>query len=233
MVKKSQPIRNLQKNSVLVIAPHPDDETLGCGGTLLRHAANGDLIHWLIVTDMIPAMFSHERIAKRENEISRVASKYGFASVNRLHFPATRLGDISDNIFIDAVSEIIRKICPHTVYLPFMRDVHSDHRRVFDVALACTKTFRFPSVKRVLMMEVLSETEFASPVASEFFTPNVYVDISDYMDRKLEILSLYDGESAAAPFPRSIETVRGLACFRGAVAGCRYAEAFMLLREIQ
>lgn len=83
------------------------------------------------------------------------------------------------------------------------------------------------------MMEALSETEFAPPVASGSFVPNVYVDISDHIDRKLEILALYAGETAQPPFPRSIETVRCLAGFRGAVAGCLYAEAFMLLKEIQ
>jgi N-acetylglucosamine malate deacetylase 1 len=218
---------------ILVIAVHPDDETLGCGGTILRHAANGDRVHWLIVTDMIPELYSQDQIDGREGELSSVASQYGFSSVTRLGFPTTQLFNIAETTLIDAFSASIRRICPHTIYLPFMNDIHSDHRIAFHAAMTCAKSFRNPFIKRLLMMEALSETECAPPVASGYFVPNAYTDISDYIDRKLSILGLYAGEMALPPFPRSVETIRCLAGFRGAVAGCRYAEAFMLLREIQ
>jgi LmbE family N-acetylglucosaminyl deacetylase len=220
-------------NDVVVIAVHPDDESLGCGGSILRHAANGDRVHWIIVTDMNPELFSREHINRREREIVGVASRYGFSSIIRFKFPTTRLFEVPETALVDAFSQVIRKISPHTIYLPFLNDIHSDHRFAFHAAMTCTKSFRYPSVKRVLMMEALSETEFAPPIGACTFMPNVYTDISDYIEQKLEILALYEEEIAPSPFPRSVETVRALASFRGAVAGCQYAEAFMLLREIQ
>ena len=218
--------------NILAVAVHPDDETLGCGGALIKHAAIGDRIHSLIVTAMVPELFSSARIASREQEIIEVADAYGFASVHRLGFPTTRLDTLSDADLIGGFSRVFEEIQPHTVYLPFHADVHSDHRRAFEAAYACTKSFRHAYVKRVLMMEVLSETEFAPALPQASFAPNVYCDITGHLERKLAILQLYRGEVAAAPFPRSPETVRALAAYRGAVAGCDHAESFMLLKDV-
>lgn len=218
--------------NVLVVAVHPDDETLGCGGALLRHTADGDRIHWLIVTDMIPDLFSPERMAKREEEIIDVAHAYGFSSLHRLRFPTTRLDMLADSSMVEAFGKVLHEVQPDTVYLPYMSDAHSDHRKTFQAAWACMKSFRHPYVRRVLMMEVLSETEFSPPLHSNKFEPNVYCDVSTFIDRKIEILGLYAGEVLPAPFPRSRETVKALATYRGSVAGCFFAEAFMLLKDV-
>jgi N-acetylglucosamine malate deacetylase 1 len=217
---------------ILVVAVHPDDETLGCGGALLRHVADGDHIHWLVVTDMVPEMFPRERIAAREKEIDAVAAAYAFTSVHRLKLPTTRLDTIADSAVVDAFARVFHEVRPTTVYLPFLNDVHSDHRKAFHAGLSCVKSFRHPHVKRVLMMEVLSETEFAPSLPGMSFVPNVFCDISRYIDRKIEILGLYGAEMGIAPFPRSAETVMALAAYRGAVAGCMHAEAFMLLKDV-
>lgn len=217
--------------NVLVVAVHPDDETLGCGGALLRHVADGDRIHWLIVTDMVPELFAPDRIARRENEIAAVAQAYAFSSLHRLRLPTTRLDTLPDTAMVEAFGKVFSEVQPDTVYLPYANDVHSDHRKVFAAGWACTKSFRHPCVKRVLMMEVLSETEFAPPLPGHAFVPNVYCDVSQFIARKIEILQMYQGELASAPFPRSVEAVRSLAAYRGAVAGCHFAEAFMLLKD--
>lgn len=218
--------------NVLVAAVHPDDETLGCGGALLRHAAEGDRIHWLIVTDMIPNLFSPDRIAKREEEIINVAQAYGFSSIHRLRFPTTRLDTLSDATMVEAFGKVLHEVQPDTVYLPYGNDAHSDHRKAFQAGWACMKSFRHHNIKRVLMMEVLSETEFSPPLHGSTFVPNVYCDVSKFIDRKIEILGLYAGEVHPAPFPRSLETVKALATYRGSVAGCFFAEAFMLLKDV-
>lgn len=221
------------KRKIIVIAPHPDDETLGCGGTILRHRDAGDEVHWLIVTAMAAAQgFSIERIAAREAEIDAVAHRYRFASVNRLMFPATRLDVIPMGDLVRAIGEVLAKISPEIVYLPFRGDVHTDHAMVSDATLSCLKWFRLASVRRILAYETLSETEFGINPDSLGFRPNVFMDVHAHLSEKSEILGIFADEIRAFPFPRSIDAVRALALLRGATAGCGAAEAFMLLKEI-
>lgn len=218
----------MSKN-VLVIATHPDDETLGCGGTLLRHKAEGDHIYWCIVTKMDEKSTPPERIATRQNEIETVAALYDFTEIIQLPFITTEIDRYSATEFIGAFSDIIRQIQPHTLYLPYQHDVHSDHRLTFEAVFSCTKSFRYPFIKRILMMETLSETEF-SPVTSPF-SPNVFVNITPYMENKLSIMRHFESELGEHPFPRSIRSIEALATLRGASSGCEYAESFMLLKE--
>ena len=132
---------------------------------------------------------------------------------------------------VAAFSTLVRTVQPQIVYLPFRGDIHTDHAAVFDAAAACTKWFRYPSVGRVLAYETLSETEFILNPESRPFQPNVFVDISTYLDRKVELMMRFEGEHAAFPFPRSEQAIRALAQVRGATAGYQAAEAFMLLKE--
>ena len=220
-------------NSVLVVAPHPDDETFGCGGTLLRHKSEGDSIHWLIATRMDVAMgYSEEQMATREVQLQRVAERYNFDSINRLDFVTTRLDELPIGNIVGSISGVVKNTMPNIVYLPYRGDVHTDHRVVFDAVISCTKWFRNPSIKRILCYETLSETEFGINPDSNGFRPNVFVDISRHMDSKLAIMEVYGTELGTFPFPRSIEAVRALAALRGTAAGCSEAEAFMLLKEI-
>lgn len=218
---------------ILVIAPHPDDETLGCAGTLLRHKSEGDRIHWLIMTRMDSSIgFNQEQIANRAEQLRNVSDTYRFDSVNILDFITTRLDTMPIGDIVGGISDIVKRICPHTIYLPYRGDVHTDHKAVFDAATACMKWFRYPSVKRVLVYETLSETEFGINPDANGFRPNVFVDISSYMEKKLHLLTIYSTEIRPFPFPRSIEAIRALATLRGAMSGCAAAEAFMLLKEI-
>lgn len=219
--------------SVLVIAPHPDDETLGCGGTLLRHKIEGDSIHWLIATRMDQSIgFSKEQIAHRETQLQSVTDLYGFDSVNTLDFITTRLDEMPMGDVVGSISRVVKNVNPHTIYLPYRGDVHTDHRVVFDAVISCTKWFRYPCIKRILAYETLSETEFGINPDSNGFRPNVFVDISAYMGIKLKILDTYATELGTFPFPRSVEAIQAQATLRGATAGCTAAEAFMLLKEI-
>jgi LmbE family N-acetylglucosaminyl deacetylase len=223
-----------RSRKVLAVAPHPDDETLGCGGSLLRHIADGDEVHWLIVTAMTPALgFLAEDIERREREISNVAHAYRFAAVHTLGLPAMRLDTLPKGQLVDAVGSVVRGVQPDTLYLPYRNDAHSDHAAVFDAAAACCKGFRYPSVRRVRAYETLSETEFGLRPDDSGFRPNLFVDIASYIDRKVEIMKLFPTEIAPAPFPRNLEAIRALATFRGLVAGTIAAEAFISLREIE
>lgn len=216
-------------NTVLVVAVHPDDETLGCGGTLLKHRANADKIHWLICTQTNP---NEEFYQIRKKEIKKVSLMYDFSSVHKLKLNSMEVDKYSMSELISKLSKIINKIRPNIIYLPFKADVHSDHRKIFEASYSCTKSFRYPFIKKVYMMETLSETEFAPSTKEDSFIPNVFVDISNYMEQKIEIMKIYKSEISNHPFPRSEINIRALGTYRGSICGCQYAESFMLLKEL-
>lgn len=220
-------------SQVLVVAVHPDDETLGCGGTILKHEAAGNVMHWLIVTSIQEQHgFTASAVEARRQAIEAVSSMYGFDGVHDLDFPTMQLDDIPFNTLIGSIADVFRRVEPDIVYLPFKSDVHTDHQIAFKAAYSCTKSFRYPSIKKIVMTETLSETEFAPGTKEDSFIPNMFVDITDFIERKIEIMKVYKNEIGSHPFPRSERNIRALATFRGATAGCEYAESFMILKEI-
>ncbi len=217
------------KNKVLVVAVHPDDETLGCGGTILKHKANKDEIHWLICTTINK---SHTYYETREKEIEKVTQSYGFDSVYNLRLKTMQVDEYSMSELIGQISKVINEVKPNIIYLPFKGDVHSDHRKIFEASYSCTKSFRYSFIKKIYMIETLSETEFSPSTKEDSFIPNVFVDISKFMNKKIEIMKIFESEIAEHPFPRSERNLLALATLRGATAGCEYAESFVLLKEI-
>lgn len=219
-------------SNVVVIAPHPDDETLGCGGAILRHVAQGDAVHWLIISHVAEGLgFSRERVTSREEEIRTIADRYGFSETTNLAFPTTRLDETPISEVVEAIGNVFRDVEPHTVYVPYRGDIHTDHAMVFDAVASCTKWFRYPSIQRVLVYETPSETDFTLNPDTNGFRPNVFMDITEHLDEKVSIMQIYDSEFGTHPFPRSESSIRALATLRGAAAGYEAAEAFMLLRE--
>ena len=208
---------------VVVISVHPDDETLGCGGTILKHLKKGDEVHCILVTS-----------GNREQTAiwNKVKAVYGFTSVAELNFPELDLADISLNKLIPVFSDAFNKIKPSVLYIPNRSDVHSDHQAVYQAVAACTKAFRYPFVEKVLMCEVISETDFALPVPEAVFVPNYFVDITDEMQKKLEIFKLYESELLPYPATRNESTITALNRYRGSLIGSEYAEAFVSLKTI-
>ena len=219
--------------TVIVVAPHPDDETYGCGGTLLRHRKVGDSVHWLIVTNMSKETgFSAKKIQTREQEIECVAEIYGFSSVQRLHFPPARLEKIPLQELVSAIGKIFHAIVPQEIYLPYRGDVHTDHQVVFDAVNACSKWFRFNSIKKILAYETLSETDFNFDPNISAFKPNFYSNIHPFLEKKISISKIYESEIGEFPFPRSEQAIRALANYRGLLSGYTAAEAFIVLKEL-
>ena len=221
-------------SKLLFIAPHADDETLGCGGTMLKYQSKGDEIYWLLVTGMSEASaYSKERIAKRATEIETVAKSYKITKRFELNFPPAGLDTIALSEIVAKFSDIIETIKPTAVYVPYRNDAHSDHKIVFDAAMATTKLFRYPYIKQVIAYETISETEYGMKPEDGGFRPNLFEDISEFVEKKLTIMSHYESEMAEFPFPRSREAIEALTKVRGAQSNVGAAEAFMLLKEVR
>jgi len=217
---------------ILFVSVHPDDETLGCGGTILKCKTDGHKVFWLNLTSGSlehPYGFSQDSIDKRRQTILDVIDAYHFDGFENLEFPTQMLDSVEPRILIGGIKQVYDKIKPDTLFIPNRSDIHSDHRVAFDVLFAAAKNFRSPYIKETLMYETLSETEFAPALLEKAFIPNTFIDISEFMEDKIRIMKLYDTELMPDPLPRSIHAIKGLAAFRGSRIGVQYAEAFQLI----
>ena len=219
--------------NIVVISAHPDDEILGVGGTLLKHKKNGDKIYWLITTNIFENQgFSKERIISRQKEIKKISEALSVEKVFMLNYPTMSLSTSTLIEMVPKISKIFIEIEPEIVYCLNRSDAHSDHRITFDAVMACTKSFRYPFIKQVLMYECISETEFAPQLPEKVFIPNYFVDISSFLEEKMNLMKIYESELGNHPFPRSLKNIEALATFRGASVGVEYAEAFQLIKYI-
>lgn len=217
---------------VLVIAPHPDDEVLGCGGTIAKHASGGDEVYLCIVTKAYPPEWPEDEIKERRKEVLKVNEILGIKKTYFLDLPTVRLDTIAQKEFNDVITQVVNEVQPEVVYIPHKGDVNRDHQIVFDAAMVAARPKSGSSIERVLSYEILSETEWAAPFPENAFIPNVFVDISGTLEIKLKAMSEYRSELRKFPHPRSLEAITALAKLRGSAIGVKAAEAFMLVREI-
>src|SRR5690606_15362057 len=139
---------------VIVVSAHPDDEILGCGGTLLKHIDNGDQVDWLITTSIFTSQgFSENRVNLRKKEIQEVKNKLGIHKTHILDYPTMNLSDESLIKMIPTISNVFNEVKPEIIYVLNRSDAHSDHNITFRAVMACTKSFRYPFIKRILMYE--------------------------------------------------------------------------------
>lgn len=218
----------------LVISVHPDDETLGCGGTLLNYANKGVSINWLIVTAAAVPQFSADQIAKQDEQIKAVKQAYPFDSLEWLKYPTTQLDTLPLNMLVTDIRDAVKKLRPEIIFVPNRSDAHSDHRVVSQAIQAVTKSFymRNFGLHKILAYEVLSETDAAPPLIENAFLPNIFADVSSTINGKIDIMRLYQTEIQDDPLPRGPSAIRALARYRGSTIGVEYAEAFMLIREL-
>ena len=213
---------------VLIISPHPDDETLGCGGTILRHKKEKDLINLLVFTNVYQNKgWDKKYIQKREKEINKIIKLYKFDSYTNFGIPTKEVDHVDLSSLISKLDEYLKKFKPEIIYFPYNNDIHSDHQIISKVTSSCIKSFRNPFIKKGIMYEVLSETNF-NFISNNSFKPNYYVDISKFLEKKLSIMKVYKSEFKAHPFPRSKESVKALAILRGSESNYKFAEAFQL-----
>lgn len=223
--------------TILVIAAHPDDEVLGCGGTIAKHADQGAIVHVAFLADGVFSRAGDAGTQQTELNARRTAAHkacdiLGVRSVSFGEFPDNRMDTVALLDIIKAVEELLVKHCPDTVFTHQAGDVNIDHRRIHEaVVTACRPQSNHP-VRTLLCFEVPSSTEWQLPGSAPVFMPNWFVDISDTLKRKLEALNAYDTELRNWPHPRSVKGVAHLAHWRGATVGVDAAEAFMLGRQL-
>ena len=229
----------MELNRILVVAAHPDDEVLGCGGTIARHADAGDQVQVLIVAEGATSRLQKRDRLQADEELStlvqaaqRSGSILGAAGVELLDFPDNRLDSLDRLDLIKRIEQQIDRHQPQVVYVHHAGDVNVDHRRLHEaVVTACRPTPGHP-VKRLLSFEVASSTEWQPPGSASAFQPNWFVDITAEWQRKREALEAYISEMRPWPHARSLKAVEYLARWRGAQVGVDAAEAFCLLRQL-
>lgn len=179
----------------------------------------------------VEAGYQDSQIETRKAEIKIVSEAFGFASVQELRYPPAGLDQIPRSELVASLGAAIDDVRPDTIYMPYARDAHTDHRVTFEATSAALKWFRRPYARRILAYETPSETGFALDDETGF-RPNSFTDIGDHLDRKIEIFKCYQSENGQFPFPRSEKAIRALAHWRGSECGADAAEAFMLLKEV-
>lgn len=220
------------ENKALVIAPHPDDEVLGVGGTMAKLSSEGAEIYVIIVTKGFPPLFDEKIIERSRREALEAHKFLGVRKTIFLDFPAVELDTITQHILNDKLLEEIEKIKPDIVFVPFNGDIHKDHQIVFLSALTAMRPGNSFSPSKIYAYETLSETNWYAPYITPNFIPNLYIDISLYLEKKIEAMKIYSSQIKNFPHERSAETIEALAKLRGSTVNLPAAEAFVIIREI-
>jgi LmbE family N-acetylglucosaminyl deacetylase len=223
---------NYTGKRVMIVAPHPDDETLGVGGTIAKYSTQGADIFVLIVSGHLPPLYSRKDYDKTVHEAQSAFKLLGVSQSEFLEIPATMINSKPLHKVNGRISKIINDFKPHIVFCPYP-DRHIDHRLIFDSVMVATRPVGIGrDIEILAAYETLSETHWNAPHIEPNFTPNWVVDITEQIDNKLDALSCYKSQISDFPGPRSIEAVEALAKFRGTQAGFGYGEGFHVIRMI-
>ncbi len=219
---------------VLVIAAHPDDEVLGCGGTIARHAVAGDQVHVSILGQGLSSRGqpTAEEVSALRGAARRANELLGAASLHHGDFPDNRMDTVPRLDVTQAIESLISQHKPRIVYTHWAGDVNIDHRRIHEGTIVACRPQPGHPVEALLFFEVPSSTEWQIPGAGPAFTPNWFVNVAATLQRKLDALNIYASEMRSFPHPRSPEAVQALARWRGATVGVAAAEAFVLGRGL-
>lgn len=217
---------------VLVIAPHPDDEILGCGGTMARLASEGHEVHVAVATQGHPPAFSEESVEQVRREMKAAHEIVGVTKAHLLDLPAAALDRVPAMELNARLGQLIGAIEPDTIFLPFVGDIHTDHQLIFLASMVAARPRHDQAPSRIYCYETLSETNWYAPPITPAFVPNLFVDISDTLEAKLDAFAAFASQVRAFPEERSIEAIEALARVRGATVHLRAAEGFVLVREI-
>lgn len=218
---------------ILVVAAHPDDEVLGCGGTIARHAAAGDEVHVLFLADGESSRLQVPDPVAVESRLASARVAAGILGVTEIHalgLADNRLDSLPLLDIVQPVERLVQKLEPETVYTHHHGDLNIDHRIAHQAVMTACRPLPGQSVKAIYCFEIPSSTEWQTP-GMESFAPNVFVNIISSLECKRRALQAYSSEMRPFPHPRSIEFVSAQECIRGGAAGLDRAEAFVLVRQ--
>lgn len=220
--------------TILVVAAHADDEALGCGGTIARHAAEGDSVYLVLMADGVHSRpgASSADLERRMTATGKAHNILGITAVHTLGFPDNRMDSVPLLEIAQALGSIVQRIAPSMVYTHHHGDLNIDHRRTQEAVMTVCRPQPSSTVKEIYGFEVLSSTEWATP-QSEPFLPSLFVEISAQLATKLTALEAYAEEMRQVPHSRSIEHAKNLARHRGYSIGVAAAEAFVVYRIIR
>lgn len=224
---------------ILVVAAHPDDEILGCGGTMAVHSRIEDEVYVLILGEGITSRDESRDKEKRVKEIDSL--KMNIESANKIvgtresfvfDFPDNRFDSVSLLDIIKVIEKVKNEIRPDIIYTHHQGDLNVDHQIAFRAVMTACRPLKDESVKEIYSFEVLSSTEWASD-NSKYFMPNYFINITDTIEKKTQAMKAYTTEIRDFPHPRSVKSIETLACNRGISVGLEFAEAFMLVRGVK
>lgn len=212
---------------VLVFAPHNDDEVLGVGGTIAKYTDEGHEVYVCEVTSGKNA----ERVKRIQDEALKAHQILGVKETFFLGFPVVELNNCSTIELNTAIEEIVKKVNPEIAFIPHKGDMHIDHYVVSRSAMVALRPISNPQLISVYAYETLSETEWNLPSIDNTFIPNVWSDITDTIDQKIEAMKCFESQLLEFPHPRSLKAIRSLSELRGSTVGVNNAESFMLIRS--
>ena len=216
---------------VLVVAAHPDDELLGVGGTIASHVAKGDQVRVAVMCEGFSSRYNPDwdgEVRKQANEAARIL---GVTDLVLGNLPDQQLETLLLCDVAKKIGQLIEESQPELVYTHFAGDINRDHRILTEAVLVAARPYSAPLVKEILMFETPSSTEWGSPPLTTSFQPNVYVDISEFLEQKIKAFSCYSAEVRESPHPRSLQALADRARYWGSVINRRSAEAFVLVRS--
>ena len=217
---------------ILVVAAHPDDELLGPGGTVARHSSCGDQVTIAFIADSDSARYDEAKMQTVRTHAIQAAQHLGVSDVRCAGMPDQRLDTLPILKITQWIEEVLRDIEPQIIYTHHFGDINRDHRVVHEATLTAARPYSAPYVERILCYETPSATEWAGSSVDDHFVPNVFVDISQQLEIKVNAMSAYETEVRDCPHPRSLEAIRVRAANWGSVIGAAAAEPFVIVREI-
>lgn len=221
-------------NRVVVVAPHPDDEIIGCGATIAKHIENGDEVTIIIATNAsigAPELFSEDSAKSTREEAIKAHRFLGVKETVFFEFPAPALNAFPEFKISLEIGRVFKRINPTHLYLPHPGDIHQDHKAIYRASLVAARPQRDHKILNIYCYETLSETEW-TPMQEKAFVPNYFVDVTDFFSKKLEAMKFFGSQIKKFPHSRSLEAFEALAMYRGATVGVKKAESFVVERQI-